>query len=198
MWRLMHLANAAMVAAKEEGAAVPRSTRGGCGRRGCRPAASAGSGRSDRERARRGRPAWAPRPSVLIGTQRSSPAPGTAVIQPNRKVVMAAITGAMTTTNVLSDQLAIDLGDRINLLEPSAQPLAVLHAPREQAAHGRDEVLVAGGSEQAAVRHAGRRRDERRDDRRGHERRVLPAVGSGAEHPHRRAVPCRRGRGRTT
>jgi hypothetical protein len=38
---------------------------------------------------------------------------------------MAAITGAMTTTNVLSDQLAIDLGDRISLLEPSAQPLAV-------------------------------------------------------------------------
>ena len=38
---------------------------------------------------------------------------------------MATITGAMTTTNVLSDQLAIDLGDRINLLEPSAQPLAV-------------------------------------------------------------------------
>ena len=38
---------------------------------------------------------------------------------------MAAVTGAMTTTNVLSDQLAIDLSDRINLLEPSAQPLAV-------------------------------------------------------------------------
>jgi len=38
---------------------------------------------------------------------------------------MATITGAMTTTNVLSDQLAIDLGDRISLLEPSAQPLAV-------------------------------------------------------------------------
>ena len=38
---------------------------------------------------------------------------------------MASITGAMTTTNVLSDQLAIDLGDRISLLEPSAQPLAV-------------------------------------------------------------------------
>ena len=37
---------------------------------------------------------------------------------------MATITGAMTTTNVLSDQLAIDLGDRISLLEPSAQPLA--------------------------------------------------------------------------
>jgi hypothetical protein len=38
---------------------------------------------------------------------------------------MATVTGAMTTTNVLSDQLAIDLGERINLLEPSAQPLAV-------------------------------------------------------------------------
>jgi hypothetical protein len=38
---------------------------------------------------------------------------------------MATVTGAMTTTNVLSDQLAIDLGDRISLLEPSAQPLAV-------------------------------------------------------------------------
>jgi hypothetical protein len=38
---------------------------------------------------------------------------------------MAALTGAMTTTNVLSDQLAIDLGDTISLLEPSAQPLAV-------------------------------------------------------------------------
>lgn len=38
---------------------------------------------------------------------------------------MAAITGARTTTNILNDQLAIDLGERINLLEPSAQPLAV-------------------------------------------------------------------------
>jgi hypothetical protein len=38
---------------------------------------------------------------------------------------MATITGAMTTTNLLSDQLAIDLGDRISMLEPSAQPLAV-------------------------------------------------------------------------
>src|SRR4051794_31504930 len=38
---------------------------------------------------------------------------------------MADITGARTTTNILSDQLAIDLADRINLLEPSAQPLAV-------------------------------------------------------------------------
>ena len=38
---------------------------------------------------------------------------------------MATITGARTTTNILSDQLAIDLGDRISLLEPSVQPLAV-------------------------------------------------------------------------
>lgn len=38
---------------------------------------------------------------------------------------MADVTGARTTTNVLSDQLAIDLADRINLLEPSAQPLAI-------------------------------------------------------------------------
>jgi hypothetical protein len=38
---------------------------------------------------------------------------------------MATVTGAMTTTNVLSDQLAIDLGDQISLLEPSVQPLAV-------------------------------------------------------------------------
>jgi hypothetical protein len=36
---------------------------------------------------------------------------------------MATITGAMTTTNVLSDQLAIDLGDMIKLLEPDAAPL---------------------------------------------------------------------------
>ncbi len=38
---------------------------------------------------------------------------------------MATVAGSMTTTNVLSDQLAIDLGDSINMLEPSAQPLAV-------------------------------------------------------------------------
>jgi hypothetical protein len=38
---------------------------------------------------------------------------------------MAAITGARTTTNILSDQLAIDLGDRISELEPDVQPLAV-------------------------------------------------------------------------
>ena len=38
---------------------------------------------------------------------------------------MATVTGGMMTTNVLSDQLAIDLGDRISLLEPSAVPLTV-------------------------------------------------------------------------
>jgi hypothetical protein len=38
---------------------------------------------------------------------------------------MASVSGSMLTTNVLSDQLAIDLGDEISLLEPSAQPLAV-------------------------------------------------------------------------
>jgi len=38
---------------------------------------------------------------------------------------MATVQGAMTTTNVLSDQLAIDLGDRISELEPDVQVLAV-------------------------------------------------------------------------
>jgi hypothetical protein len=38
---------------------------------------------------------------------------------------MAITTGAVTTTSVLSDQLALDLGTTISLLEPSAQPLAV-------------------------------------------------------------------------
>ena len=38
---------------------------------------------------------------------------------------MATVSGAMTTTNVLSDQLAIDLGDRIKLLEPDINPLAI-------------------------------------------------------------------------
>ena len=38
---------------------------------------------------------------------------------------MATVAGAMTTTNVLSDQLAIDLGDRIKLLEPDINPLAI-------------------------------------------------------------------------
>jgi hypothetical protein len=45
---------------------------------------------------------------------------------------MATTTGAATTTNVLSDQLAIDLGDRISLLEPSAQPLAVFSRRAEK------------------------------------------------------------------
>lgn len=38
---------------------------------------------------------------------------------------MATVTGSMTTTNVLSDQLAIDIGEQISLLEPSSQPLSV-------------------------------------------------------------------------
>jgi hypothetical protein len=45
---------------------------------------------------------------------------------------VATTTGAATTTNVLSDQLAIDLGDRISLLEPSAQPLAVFSRRAEK------------------------------------------------------------------
>ncbi len=36
-----------------------------------------------------------------------------------------SVTGPMSTTNVLSDQLAIDLSDKIKMLEPSSQPLAV-------------------------------------------------------------------------
>lgn len=38
---------------------------------------------------------------------------------------MATVTGAMTTTNILSDQLAIDVSQKIQLLEPDVQPLAV-------------------------------------------------------------------------
>src|SRR4051794_29835298 len=38
---------------------------------------------------------------------------------------MALITGQRTTTNISSDQLAIDIAQDINLLEPSAQPLAI-------------------------------------------------------------------------
>jgi hypothetical protein len=38
---------------------------------------------------------------------------------------MATVTGAMTTTNVLSDQLAIDIGDQITLLEPDVNPLTL-------------------------------------------------------------------------
>src|SRR4051794_17708022 len=45
---------------------------------------------------------------------------------------MAVTTGAATTTNILSDQLAIDLGDQISLLEPSAQPLAVFSRKAEK------------------------------------------------------------------
>lgn len=45
---------------------------------------------------------------------------------------MATVTGAMTTTNVLSDQLAIDIGSKISLLEPSVQPLAVFSRAAEK------------------------------------------------------------------
>src|SRR6478609_3168546 len=38
---------------------------------------------------------------------------------------MADINGPLLTTNVLSDQLAIDLGDRISQLEPNWQVLSV-------------------------------------------------------------------------
>jgi hypothetical protein len=38
---------------------------------------------------------------------------------------MATVTGAMTTTTVLSNQLAIDIGSTISLLEPDVQILAV-------------------------------------------------------------------------
>lgn len=47
---------------------------------------------------------------------------------------MATTTGAMTTTNVLSNQLAIDLGKEISLLEPDAQPLAVFSRAVEKQA----------------------------------------------------------------
>jgi hypothetical protein len=39
---------------------------------------------------------------------------------------MATVTGAMTTTNVLSDQLALDFGDQIALLDPSETPFTLL------------------------------------------------------------------------
>jgi hypothetical protein len=38
---------------------------------------------------------------------------------------MAEVTGARSTTNVLSDQLAIDIGDQIKLLEPDVQILTI-------------------------------------------------------------------------
>ena len=38
---------------------------------------------------------------------------------------MATVNGSMLTTNILSDQAAIDLGDKITMLEPSATPLTV-------------------------------------------------------------------------
>jgi Family of unknown function (DUF5309) len=39
---------------------------------------------------------------------------------------MATVTGAQTTTSILSNQLAIDIGKRISLLEPNIQPLTIL------------------------------------------------------------------------
>src|SRR5215210_3001606 len=45
---------------------------------------------------------------------------------------MAIVTGAVTTTNVLNDQLALDFGNQISLLEPSAQPLAVFSRRAEK------------------------------------------------------------------
>src|ERR1035438_5162121 len=38
---------------------------------------------------------------------------------------MATVTGAQTTTTILSNQLAIDIGKRISLLEPDVQVLTV-------------------------------------------------------------------------
>lgn len=45
---------------------------------------------------------------------------------------MATITGAQTTTNVLSDQLAIDIADRIHELEPDIGPLRVFTRAAEK------------------------------------------------------------------
>jgi hypothetical protein len=47
---------------------------------------------------------------------------------------MAAITGAMTTTNIGSGQIALDLGGRISMLEPSANPLAVFSQKADKSA----------------------------------------------------------------
>jgi hypothetical protein len=109
---------------------------------------------------------------------------------------MAMTTGAATTTNILSDQLAIDLGDSINLLEPSAQPLAVFSRKAEKKRTVATKYSWLEDAVQGQVRGAVGRRDERRDVGRGVGRagRAVPAVGSGAQHPHGRAVP--RGRGR--
>jgi hypothetical protein len=52
---------------------------------------------------------------------------------------MAQITGAMTTTNVLSDQLALDFGGQITLLEPDANPLTLF----TRAADSRRTVAVS-------------------------------------------------------
>jgi hypothetical protein len=47
---------------------------------------------------------------------------------------MATVTGPMLTTNVLSDQLALDFGDNIAFLDPSSEPVHAPDAPRGQAA----------------------------------------------------------------
>ena len=47
---------------------------------------------------------------------------------------MATVSGAMTTTNVLSDQLAIDLGDTIKLLEADINPLSLFSSRAGKAA----------------------------------------------------------------
>lgn len=44
---------------------------------------------------------------------------------------MATVTGAQTTTNILSNQLAIDIGKRISLLEPDVQILTVFSREAE-------------------------------------------------------------------
>jgi hypothetical protein len=38
---------------------------------------------------------------------------------------MATVTGAMLTTNILSDQLALDFGDEIALLDPKENPFTL-------------------------------------------------------------------------
>lgn len=47
---------------------------------------------------------------------------------------MAAIAAPMSTTNVLSDQLQIDMGDRIQLLEPDVNPLCVFTKAQSKSA----------------------------------------------------------------
>jgi hypothetical protein len=49
---------------------------------------------------------------------------------------MATVTGAMTTTNVLSDHLALDFGDNIALLDPSANPFTLFTRLADKRATG--------------------------------------------------------------